>query len=848
MEETEKMKRSRNFLIGHRGSCANLQDEVTKIMKKSTNLNQEVKRSIVYYINEMLWSCTIGKRKYVPIDPYAKNTQIFSRFSDGILLCKLLNKVHKGIVTKSEIAMMSKKTTSITKKRKPSNTAANSHSTNSTNQQGGTGQNQGGDGKTNIQRAVDAALELGLTASHDVGPDNVLDLLWQIVELYLLDSVRQNFLLSSPSASTPPSASPISDPKRIQSKRKKGRSKSDADDVAKQSKRKKTRNKHADDDEKAESILMNWFNKNISKTYTKSITNFGADLSDCICYGLLLSELHPSSCSLKSLLMEEDLQRRAEHFLRICERLGCRQFVTAMDIVEGNPRPNVSFICQLYNHFEKKEQQNNNTKEDYSSEGSDTEEESPTESPNWDESNWDSEKFMKLLEENEKLKKKIKKTQQELEDTNVRLVCVEAEKNKIKKEAVLSKKNTEQMIKERLQAEEQKISKKIKQMNAVHNKDKKKILNLKEQVKTLDGKLKDLASDDKTTAKQQDDNNNSITNNDNDNQKNETDDNSNNNENNTKNQNTDTHDKNTDNKNNDNNYKLGNVQEKNVAKKALELKKAPSKRSVSGGGLNSSFGRQMAKRIEGPDVQRLLLEKERALKRCVLYRKEAIGYHSDLRQLEQQMYYLENRFESEMELARAIYVNLSANAFNYASRTGLMTKQGGTFKTWHRRYFVLQDDFLFYYRKEGDLEPKGVIHLRNFSIVNVDDEPEGKRPNVFSVTTQKRGDREFFFSTDRGIEKELWMAALMNCKKWYTSNYFTPQEKLGSKFVEKKEALKKQLKEKGFRMQEKHSNTFTRFASSTDAFKVGRDSSKRGSGISSASPWKAKNKLSGKKT
>lgn len=50
-------------------------------------------------------------------------------------------------------------------------------------------------------------------------------------------------------------------------------------------------------------------------------------------------------------LQEKDDIQRAECMLQQAERLGCRQFVTATDVVRGNPKLNLAFIANLFNKY-----------------------------------------------------------------------------------------------------------------------------------------------------------------------------------------------------------------------------------------------------------------------------------------------------------------------------------------------------------------------------------------------------------------------------------------------------------------------------------------------------------------
>ena len=51
------------------------------------------------------------------------------------------------------------------------------------------------------------------------------------------------------------------------------------------------------------------------------------------------------------LAQEKDDVQRAECMLQQAERLGCRQFVTATDVVRGNPKLNLAFIANLFNKY-----------------------------------------------------------------------------------------------------------------------------------------------------------------------------------------------------------------------------------------------------------------------------------------------------------------------------------------------------------------------------------------------------------------------------------------------------------------------------------------------------------------
>lgn len=61
--------------------------------------------------------------------------------------------------------------------------------------------------------------------------------------------------------------------------------------------------------------------------------------------------------------------------------------------------------------------------------------------------------------------------------------------------------------------------------------------------------------------------------------------------------------------------------------------------------------------------------------------------------------HLQRSFDSDESLSRALYGDLGAEKLQNHTRSGYLTKQGGTVKSWKRRYFILKDNFLFYYKK-----------------------------------------------------------------------------------------------------------------------------------------------------
>jgi len=58
-------------------------------------------------------------------------------------------------------------------------------------------------------------------------------------------------------------------------------------------------------------------------------------------------------------------------------------------------------------------------------------------------------------------------------------------------------------------------------------------------------------------------------------------------------------------------------------------------------------------------------------------------------------------------------IKMEQGMFTNAEKKGWLTKQGGRIKTWKRRWFILNDTGLYYFKKPQDTEPCGIIMLDN---------------------------------------------------------------------------------------------------------------------------------------
>ncbi|XP_056411361.1 plastin-2 [Hyla sarda] len=108
-----------------------------------------------------------------------------------------------------------------------------------------------------------------------------------------------------------------------------------------------------------EELLLRWANYHLENAGCSKINNFSSDIKDSKAYYNLLNQVAPKGdeegvpavvIDMSGLREKEDL-KRAECMLVQSDRLGCRQFVTATDVVRGNPKLNLAFIANLFNKY-----------------------------------------------------------------------------------------------------------------------------------------------------------------------------------------------------------------------------------------------------------------------------------------------------------------------------------------------------------------------------------------------------------------------------------------------------------------------------------------------------------------
>lgn len=100
-----------------------------------------------------------------------------------------------------------------------------------------------------------------------------------------------------------------------------------------------------------EQILLRWFNYHLKNAGSqRRVSNFSKDISDGENYTVLLNQLQPEHCDL-SPLKTNDLLTRAEQVLSNADKIGVRKYLTPNSLVAGNPKLNLAFVANLFNHY-----------------------------------------------------------------------------------------------------------------------------------------------------------------------------------------------------------------------------------------------------------------------------------------------------------------------------------------------------------------------------------------------------------------------------------------------------------------------------------------------------------------
>lgn len=108
-----------------------------------------------------------------------------------------------------------------------------------------------------------------------------------------------------------------------------------------------------------ETILLRWVNYHLEQSGSnRRVNNFTNDIKDSECYGILMKQIAPkeASVSLVDVMIESDMNKRAEVMLQQAEKLHCRHFIQPSDVVNGVYKLNLAFVANLFNNHPALEQ------------------------------------------------------------------------------------------------------------------------------------------------------------------------------------------------------------------------------------------------------------------------------------------------------------------------------------------------------------------------------------------------------------------------------------------------------------------------------------------------------------
>ncbi|XP_041994743.1 fimbrin-2-like [Salvia splendens] len=99
-----------------------------------------------------------------------------------------------------------------------------------------------------------------------------------------------------------------------------------------------------------EKILLRWMNFQLKKGgYSKTVTNFSSDVKDAEAYAHLLNVLALEHSNPSTLKVKDPLER-AKLVLEHADKMGCKRYLTAKDIVDGSPNLNLAFVAHIFQH------------------------------------------------------------------------------------------------------------------------------------------------------------------------------------------------------------------------------------------------------------------------------------------------------------------------------------------------------------------------------------------------------------------------------------------------------------------------------------------------------------------
>eukprot|EP01119_Soliformovum_irregulare_P012251 TRINITY_DN3170_c0_g1_i5.p1 TRINITY_DN3170_c0_g1~~TRINITY_DN3170_c0_g1_i5.p1 ORF type:complete len:692 (-),score=166.49 TRINITY_DN3170_c0_g1_i5:1379-3454(-) len=140
--------------------------------------------------------------------------------------------------------------------------------------------------------------------------------------------------------------------------------------------------------------------------------------------------------------------------------------------------------------------------------------------------------------------------------------------------------------------------------------------------------------------------------------------------------------------------------------------------------------------------------------------------------------------------------NPDVRSMENPQRAGWLVKEGHLVKNWKKRWFVLKDGFLFYFRTPEDMEPMGIVPLRDGILKKV---PESDKQFCFKLCPKNAVIPPFFVCASDNTDYEEWIRLI---KKAIHSRDTVEMDK---RVIENRIRYEIRQEEEGFLKAEMHS-------------------------------------------
>jgi len=110
-----------------------------------------------------------------------------------------------------------------------------------------------------------------------------------------------------------------------------------------------------------------------------------------------------------------------------------------------------------------------------------------------------------------------------------------------------------------------------------------------------------------------------------------------------------------------------------------------------------------------------------------------------------------------MSKPKSTVPKISVSALGTPDKDGFLTKQGGSIKTWKRRWFVLKGDTVYYYKNQKDPGQAGEIKLEATTVCQSEPGMNKKKRYYFSIGTPNR---VFLIYSDSEENTQQWVKKL----------------------------------------------------------------------------------------